>query len=210
MQPETSPPVSGAFPPRPARVLPLEPADRPVWSCETCAVVVGAVFVSLLALLVWGTILWRYLQPSAFQGRLMLGPPLSVEFALFVLRPLAHAAVLAGAVVAWMGRPAARRLLLVGGLGAVALGLVFFVRTNLFPVSRSKGADVVFYVVDGGVRFVNSRIPHMLRVLAMTRPGARRGRIADAPPASLAPADDAPRSEGAGLFGAGPLRYSEH
>jgi hypothetical protein len=209
MQAETTSPVSANDPPRPAPVLPIEPVDRPAWPYETRAVVAGAAFVSVLVVLVWGTVLWRYVQPSAFGGRLTLGPPLSVEFALFVVRPLVHPAVLAGALASWMGRPVARRLLLVGGLGAVAIALEAFVRQNLFHFSRWDGFDVVYNVVDVGARFINTGIPHMLLVVAMTRPGVRSRPASDAPMDALASTDAPPETQATAPTAARPLPYSK-
>ena len=182
---------------------------------ETTAIVLGAAVASFFALLVWGGVLWRYLSPRTFQSGLLLGSPLSPDFIAFALRALFHAVVLIGVVAALARRAgpagAARRLLFVGALGVVAIGLYHFVRVNLFPYTAAgrRGPDVIYNVVDTGVRFIEMAIPHMLLALAVARPGPDgRGPSAAAPirAASLARAPQA--LEQRTPDPAEPLRYS--
>src|SRR3954451_3744690 len=98
---------------------PQRPAVRATsWPPATSWIVAAAALASVLALGVWAGVLWRYLQPSAFRSSLILGPPRSAGFVLFVGRALSHAMVIGGAAVAALGwRRAARWPLLAGGAG---------------------------------------------------------------------------------------------
>ena len=176
-------------------------ADRP-WPPETCAIVVGAAAASVFALVVWLGVLWRYVQPSAFGGRLLLGP---IDFPLYVLRGVFAAVVLLGAVAALLRRRWARRFLLAGGLGVVAHGLAYFAKVSIHPYGPERGADVVYNVTDRGVWFVNMYLPHLLLVLAMAWPGARGRPRAEASAAAEAPAGGVGAVQDRRL-----LPYSEH
>src|SRR5688572_7992427 len=96
------------------------------WSAETKAVVVAAAVVSLLSLGTWGGSLWQSLDPRAFSGRLLLGKPGSLDFFRFVLVAVMHVTVIAGALLAPANARLARRLLLAGALGVIALAVYQF------------------------------------------------------------------------------------
>ena len=184
------------------------------WRPEATAIVVGAAVSSFFALLVWGGVLWRYLSPKTFQSGLLLGGPLSPDFIAFVLRAVFHATVLAGAVAAFAGNGrVARKLLLAGALGVVAVGLYHFVRVNLFPYSAGarRGPDVLFNVLDTGVRFIDMGIPHMLLALAIMRPVTAFRIPSDKAPAALMPAAPGEAGvEGHRVVPAQPLPYSQY
>src|SRR5688572_3355847 len=117
------------------------------WSAETKAVVVAAAVVSLLSLGTWGGSLWHYLQPRAFpRGTLLLSKSGPLEFLRFVLVAVMHVTVIAGAVVAPANARVARRLLLAGGFGFLALSVYRFATFTIFQtglVRRREGPDQI-------------------------------------------------------------------
>jgi hypothetical protein len=201
---------TGPAPPRhdlpvPARAVPQDRPERAAWSPETRAVAAAAAVSSFLALLTWLGVSWRYVQPSAFpRSSLLIGPPLSLDFAVFVLRVIFHAFVLAGAAAAALRHRWARILLLVGGLGVVGLGLQYFAKANLYPYSPHRGADVVYNLTDSGAFFVTMYLPHVLLVLVMAWPVARGRPVPEA-----AIAADTTAAEGGTVRAGRLLPYSD-
>jgi hypothetical protein len=164
--------------------LPYDTAGPPGdggWPPETKAIVAAAAVVSLLALLTWGGSLWRYLQPSAFRGTMILEPWPSVDFALFVLRGAMSVAVMAGALVALGSRNVARRVLLVAALTMLAIALYQFATFSVFQTGltrRREGPDQVYWLVDDGSRLVTTHLVYGLMVLALTRQSAATASLA--------------------------------
>src|SRR3954454_12471804 len=112
-------PIAGSDSPDPPR-RPARVTGAAAWPPATSWIAAAAALASVLALGLWAGVLWRYLQPSAFRGSLILGRPLSVGFVLFVGRALAHAMVISGAAAAALGwRRAARWPLILGAAGVV-------------------------------------------------------------------------------------------
>src|SRR5678816_4403642 len=108
----------------PAGVRRALPVRRPSeWPRETWWVIAAAAVASTLALLVWGGLLWRYVQPSAFSRRMTMAPVRSQQFLLFVAGAAAHAIVLVGVAAVPFGRRAAQALLMAGAGAVVALAL---------------------------------------------------------------------------------------
>jgi hypothetical protein len=165
-------PIAGSATPdhphRPARVDHTTP-----WPPATSWIVAAAALASVLALGLWAGVLWRYLQPSAFRGSLILGLPRSAGFVLFVARAVAHSMVIAGAGVAAFGRRrAARWLLLGGGAGVITLALISFVTSTLLQsglTTPRTGPDFVVGIALDGALLVATNLLHLLLVWAMSR-----------------------------------------
>jgi hypothetical protein len=164
--------MTSAPAPPPALTYHTTPAGTARWSAETKAIVAAAAVVSLLSLLTWGGTLWRYLQPSAFRGTLILEPWPSVDFALFVLRAVMNLAVIGGALAAIGSQRVARRVLLSAGLCLLAIALYQFATFSVFQTGltrRREGPDQVAWLVMDGGRLVGMYLVHGLLVLALTR-----------------------------------------
>jgi hypothetical protein len=164
-------PIAGsATPDDPQRPATVD--HTPAWPLATSWIVAAAALASVLALGLWAGVLWRYLQPSAFRGSLILGRPLSVGFVLFVARAFAHALVIGGAAAGVLGwRRAARWPLLVGGTAVVAIALINFTTLTVFQsglrIPRT-GADFVVGVAVDGAPLVGTNILYLLLVWAMS------------------------------------------
>jgi hypothetical protein len=152
------------------RALAIRPTSA--WPAETWWVIAAAALASMLALLNWGGTLWRYVQPSAFSGRMTMQPVRSALFALFVASALAHAVVLVGVAVVPFGRRAGRVLLLAGAGAVIALALYQFFRSAVLVNgfrTPSRGPDRLVNIATAGAWFATNTIPHLLLVYAVAR-----------------------------------------
>jgi hypothetical protein len=173
MQPEPGVVVERDLPVAPSgvrRALPMRRLSE--WPAETWWVIAAAGVSSVLALLTWGGLLWRYVQPSAFNGRMALGPVRSLQFALFVAGAAAHAVVLVGIATVPFSRRAARALLLVGAGAVVVLTLYQFINSAALRSgfrAPSRGPDHLVSVASAGAWFVTHAIPHLLLMYSVAR-----------------------------------------
>lgn len=157
----------------PAGVRRALPVRRPSeWPPETWWVIAAAAVASALALLNWGGLLWRYVQPSAFSPKVVLGPVRSLQFALFVASAAAHAVVLVGVATVPFSRRAARVLLLAGAASVIALALYQFIYSaGLRSGFRApgRGPDRLVSVASAGAWFATHAIPHLLLMYTIAR-----------------------------------------
>jgi len=175
--------ASTVQPPPALRYQPAEPSKA--WPPETKAVVAAAAVVSALSLATWGGSVWMFVQPSAFpRSRLMLAGPFSFDFLRFVLHAVSHAAVIAGALTAARSarsRPRlARRLLLGGACGVLALALYQFGALMIFQTGLSqqrRGPDQIVSVAMDGARLVGMNVicGLLVMMLVLSRSGALPG-----------------------------------
>jgi len=141
-------------------------------------VIAAAAVASVLALVNWGGLLWRYLQPSAFNGRVVLGPPKSAQFALFVAGAAVHFIVLAGVAIVPLSRRVARAALLTGAAGVVAMALYQFGSSTVRTPFR--GPDRLIVAASAGSWFGTQAIPHLLLIYCLARRPRFDRRAADA------------------------------
>ena len=159
------------------------------WRPEATAIVVGAAAASVFGLGLWGGVLWRFLQPAAFQGRIAFWPTVPVGLAVLFLGGLFHVTVVAGAAAMFARSAAARLLLLLGGAGVLALH-VFHLVASSWPRPAVTASDLFFGASAAGVQLLSMALPHALLLFVVTRRAARRMLLAGKD-ASIAEAGDA-------------------